>query len=189
MATGEFEKMLFVACMPTFSGLQVANILSLKEEKQKQADTFFRMYKKELSRKGLYVYPLARKKDYLLVLLFHIKSLRKVLAKKEVQNILLSFGYKIDTPLLELLTQLKRRLEEKKRFPHEIGLFLGYPPCDVRGFIENQGDNFLYAGYWKVYENAQETLAKFADCKAFTKKYIENYKERFQVPNFLTIAK
>ena len=38
-------------------------------------------------------------------------------------------------------------------FPHEIGIFLGYPVEDVRGFIENEGQKYLMIGYWKVYKN------------------------------------
>jgi hypothetical protein len=36
-------------------------------------------------------------------------------------------------------------------FPHEIGLFLGYPPEDVKSFIENDGKNYACRTHWKVY--------------------------------------
>ncbi len=39
------------------------------------------------------------------------------------------------------LVRLMERLRENREFPHEIGLFLGYPPEDVRGFIENRAGN------------------------------------------------
>ena len=32
----------------------------------------------------------------------------------------------------------------------------------VRGFVENQGKNFLCSGYWKVYANRREAEALFA---------------------------
>mgnify|MGYP000213313901 FL=1 len=48
-------------------------------------------------------------------------------------------------------------------FPHEMGVLLGYPTEDVLGFIENQGKNYLYAGYWKVYGNLMETKALFEE--------------------------
>ena len=41
-------------------------------------------------------------------------------------------------------------------FPHEIGLFLGYPFEDVMGFIENKGENYLCSGCWKVYSCEQD---------------------------------
>lgn len=42
-----------------------------------------------------------------------------------------------------------------------MGLLLGYPVEDVIGFIQNDGENFLYSGYWKVYTNLSEALEHF----------------------------
>ena len=47
------------------------------------------------------------------------------------------------------------------RFPHEMGLLLGYPAEDVKGFVENEGKNFLYSGYWKVYADVEEKRRLF----------------------------
>ena len=33
--------------------------------------------------------------------------------------------------------------------------------ADVKGFIENKGRNFLYSGYWKVYEDAPRAKERF----------------------------
>ena len=49
-------------------------------------------------------------------------------------------------------------------FPHEIGVFLGYPVKDVRGFIENEGKRYLMIGYWKVYSD-------LADARMIFKEY------------------
>ena len=38
-------------------------------------------------------------------------------------------------------------------FPHEIGAFLDYPIDDVKCFIEKDGKDSLFSGYWKVYNN------------------------------------
>ncbi len=47
-------------------------------------------------------------------------------------------------------------------FPHEMGIFLGYPLGDVKGFIRHRGRDFLYCGYWKVYENEAEARKLFS---------------------------
>ena len=52
-------------------------------------------------------------------------------------------------------------MQQDSCFPHEIGLLLGYPIEDVEGFIANKGKNYLYAGYWKVYENVEEKKLLF----------------------------
>ena len=54
-------------------------------------------------------------------------------------------------------------------FPHEIGLFLGYPLQDVLGFIENRGQGSKLVGTWKVYgdeEAARRTFARYKKCTA-----------------------
>ena len=48
-----------------------------------------------------------------------------------------------------------------KEFPHEVGIFLGYPICDIKGFLENKGERYLHSGYWKIYGNLEETRKKF----------------------------
>ena len=42
-----------------------------------------------------------------------------------------------------------------------MGIFLGYPLEDVKGFIEFNGKESLYVGYWKVYSKLEEKLALF----------------------------
>ena len=41
---------------------------------------------------------------------------------------------------------LIRRFRQGADFPHEIGLFLSYPPEDVRGFVENHACNYKCGG-------------------------------------------
>lgn len=65
------------------------------------------------------------------------------------------------------LVHLRRRLAEGGEFPHEIGLFLGYPPEDVDGFIKNKACGFKCVGCWKVYgdrEKAEKTFSRFRKC-------------------------
>ena len=52
-------------------------------------------------------------------------------------------------------------MNTKRKFPHELGLLLGYPPDDVIGFIKNKGKNYLWIGYWKVYSDLDSALRTF----------------------------
>ena len=63
------------------------------------------------------------------------------------------------------MAQLQTRLREQGGFPHEIGLFLGYPLGDVAGFIRNRGKNCKCSGCWKVYCNELEAQKRFARYK------------------------
>ena len=75
----------------------------------------------------------------------------------------------------QCVARLMHRLREGQEFPHEVGLFLGYPPEDVEGFIENKARSCKLTGYWKVYsdeEKAKKIFAKYSKC---TRVYTEQY--------------
>lgn len=59
------------------------------------------------------------------------------------------------------INRLIKKLREEPDFPHEIGLFLGYPLEDVKGFIENKADCSKCSGCWKVYGNEEKALKLF----------------------------
>ena len=72
-----------------------------------------------------------------------------------------------------MLGQLMRRFRSESEFPHEIGLFLGYPPEDVKGFIDNNAENCKCVGAWKVYGNPEEAEKVFERFRKCTKAYSE----------------
>jgi len=84
----------------------------------------------------------------------------KELTKPGVAEFLQTYGYE-NTDVDQAIERLHIRLEKGGNFPHEIGLFLGYPLGDVKGFIENAGKNSKCAGCWKVYCNECETMKLF----------------------------
>ncbi len=92
------------------------------------------------------------------------------LQKAEVKSALAEFGYvysETEDWFLQLLLELRARLQSLSAgFPHEIGLFLGYPVADVRGFITCGGSDCLISGYWKVYADQEQAKARFAEFNA-----------------------
>ncbi|CUX47348.1 DUF3793 family protein [Clostridium sp. C105KSO13] len=90
------------------------------------------------------------------VLFYREEELCEYLKRPEVRKFIRKFGYE-DMDLKNMISRLSYRisllLANHMGFPHEIGVFLGYPVEDVRGFIENQGQKYLLLGYWKVYSN------------------------------------
>ena len=69
------------------------------------------------------------------------------------------------------VAQLIRRFRESGEFPHEVGLFLSYPPEDVKGFIDHRANGFKCAGLWKVYGDEAKAQALFAKFKKCTEIY------------------
>lgn len=117
--------------------------------------------------KGLELLILKKYKKTVLVYAYRKAKLQNDLNKENVFAFLKQYGYKsVDAD--NCIKTLKSRLKESEQFPHEIGIFLGYPLGDVVGFIENTGKNSICSGCWKVYCNeceAIKTFAKYDKCK------------------------
>ena len=79
-------------------------------------------------------------------------------------------------------------LREKNVFPHEMGLLLGYPPEDVKGFIRNQGKNYLYSGYWKVYDRPHEKIRLFQKYEHSREKLIQLLSYGMRIEEIIAIC-
>ena len=88
------------------------------------------------------------------------------LIPEEARDILLSKGYSCESVESDIV-HLIRQICSQNTFPHEIGLFLGYPPVDVKGFMEDTRKGVKCVGYWKVYgdkEKAEKTFSSYKKC-------------------------
>lgn len=93
---------------------------------------------------------------------------RRDLADSAAQDILRECGYGKCSRAESCLSCLIGRLRNNADFPHEVGLFLGYPPEDVRGFIENRASGFKLIGCWKVYGDVDAARKKFESFESCT---------------------
>ena len=145
-------------CAPVIFGIKPSNLLIIERE------TAY-VLKSLIDATGLKVRCLSPYSRRQVWFLFNESALDAQLKDAENRAFIESLGYAAGLSLDEMLLQLCRRFQAYKcgetGFPHELGVFLGYPLCDVRGFIENQGKNYLYSGYWKVYDNENETKMLF----------------------------
>lgn len=149
-------------CAPLLAGIKVSNLLILPKNRAEEAKSLLK--ETEFSETLL-----LQQEDRVVYLVYRTEELVSYLAEKEVQKLLRELGYG-KTAMADLLDSVRERYEAHQNgeglFPHELGLALGYPPADVRGFMEQEGKNFLYSGYWKVYDNAAEAKRLF---RAFEK--------------------
>ena len=126
--------------------------------------------------RGVRLTAILRSDERTLLYLYREQALRDVLDCIEVQALLATYGYS-DFTVEAALQTLHDRLETSRDFPHEIGVFLGYPLADVIGFICNGGRNCLCSGCWKAYSNeceAQRTFARLNKCKeVYTRLFAE----------------
>jgi hypothetical protein len=103
---------------------------------------------------------LRKSRDRLLVLLFQKEKLENTILNESAAAILVGMGYPEPLLIVNALEYLKQQLEDKE-FPHEIGLFLGYPVEDVLGFVKHKGQNYKLCGYWKVYGDVEQAKLRF----------------------------
>lgn len=172
------EEMLIRHCSPTLAGLKTGNMFSCTFNDEGDKKEKLRTFNKVLRKKGLRVLPLRQKGDRTLMYLYRPKALKKDLCNGMTCKILSERGYCCETPE-KCVAHLIRRIDEAEEFPHEVGLFLGYPPEDVTGFIENKPETCKCVGLWRVYgdeDNARKLFKKFNKC---TKVYCECFAKGF----------
>lgn len=86
------------------------------------------------------------------VFVYHVECLQKVLEKKEVSDFLFKFGYPRNADSERLISHLIKRLRSFL-FPHEIGVFLGYPLKDVLGYMGLNSLSHTKTMGWRMYGN------------------------------------
>ena len=158
---------------PTLARLKPGSLINLET-----GEGFFEEFtglSEELREKGVRLTILRLCGGKALVYVYRPLDLEHILHDREVQGFLASCGY-IRFDADSAIQTLRQRLncsvassQNTDSFPHEIGVFLGYPLEDVVGFIENGGRNCLACGCWKVYSNpccALRTFRRFEKCKS-----------------------
>ena len=153
--------LLVLHSSPTLAGLKSASLISLEALTARTA-----FPRKALEEKGLCFCTLRNNASSVLLLVYRQAILTRVLASHEAREVLEPLGYDCGN-LTACLSMLQRRFSQSC-FPHEVGIFLGYPADDVKGFISNGGKNYRFSGLWKVYgneEKARKLLALWTKCR------------------------
>lgn len=183
---GVSEEAIVRHCAPTLAGLKTGNMFTtLFADAVALRDSLW-YWNSRLSKKGICVLPLRCDGCRVLIYFFRPKRLREDLQDRVARTLLDECGYADKTPS-QCIRHLMKRLREDANFPHEVGLFLGYPPLDVKGFIENRARNFKCVGHWKVYDDEQAARRQFALYDKCTRIYCERWTrgmniERLAVP-------
>ena len=162
------ERSLIWHCAPVLAGLRPASMVCLPLDAAGEMEHCLEKLAQEFAGSGLYLTVLRRREGRMLLYLCRRAGMEALLAVPELRRFLERYGYAPELDLDGALERLRRRLGEEEEFPHEIGVFLGYPLGDVEGFIRNGGRHCACAGCWKVYCNVQETqrlFARFQRCR------------------------
>ncbi|MBD9241901.1 MAG: DUF3793 family protein [Ruminococcaceae bacterium] len=172
-----FETVMIEQCAPVLAGLKPAGLFRYETRDCADLARRVRSWNEQLNGKGLRVRVMkgCARTHRFLVYVYREAQLSAVLADKAVQEFLRQEGYQLPAEQEQtgaLLNQLSRRLCCQAEFPHEIGVFLGYPLPDVVGFIENRGQNFTCCGCWKSYGEPAAARRRFDQLSKCTAVYL-----------------
>lgn len=169
------EELLVRHCAPTLAGLKAGSLFTCAYDSKNEMTRSLRAMNRRLVPKGLRVLPLRYSGKRALIYLYRPSRLKKDLAHNLAKTLLEAEGY-CSSDCNRCIVRLADKVRSQQDFPHEIGLFLGYPPEDVSGFIHNKACDHKCVGCWKVYGDpiqAQKTFDKYNKC---TRVYCSKWK-------------
>lgn len=155
------EHIIGYHCAPAIRGIKVSNLVALPSNMAEQMTSIMNEYNTQFNHKGLYFFELCHCPKRRLVLVFRPRMLESYLRQSHILEFLADYGYQERETLTTWLNRLKERLEMSDAFPHEIGVFLGYPLDDVKAFIQFGGNGYKLCGDWKVYGNTSSAVHAF----------------------------
>lgn len=173
-----FEELLVEQCAPTLAGVKPASLFRYQGAQAGEARRLADGWGRVLDPYGLTLRVLktCQQTGACMIFLYRADRLRRILTEPSNRRFLEERGYQPETNIVSVVEQLSRRLCMERDYPHEIGLFLGYPLEDVVGFIQNRGRNFTCCGCWKAYGDPSAARRRFAQYRRCT----DLYRERFR---------
>ncbi len=159
-------------CSPTLKGLKTGNLFTVKDAGSAKEE--IRDINRRINGYGLRMVPMRHSRGKVLVYLYRPDRLKADLENPAAAWILKRLGYPVENSE-KCVAVAARHLREDASFPHEIGLFLSYPPEDVQGFMDHPTEGVKAVGCWKVYgdqESAERTFRSYRQCTEICRQAI-----------------
>ena len=167
------EDVLVRNSSPTLAGIKTGSLFSCAFRSGDEMRRCLRQWNRILRPKGIRAVSVRYGHGRGLIYVFCNRQLYRDLTDPKTVEILTPLGYNCEEPG-RCIALLRQRMKRSDPFPHEIGLFLGYPPDDVIGFIRD-AKAYKYAGLWKVYGDVSKARALFDAYKACTEAYCTRF--------------
>lgn len=164
-------------CAVTFAGIKPASLVAVHRGGRATLVRLERCFR----RRGFSFVRMREAGERVLVCVYHAMRLERLLFSEDVRAFLCERGYRYATAH-EAVGVLKARMQGED-FPHEVGVFLGYPLSDVRGFISDPRGGCA-CGAWKAYadvEGARRTSERWRRCSERICTMMENGKSLTQI--------
>ncbi len=169
------EELVVNHCSPTMAGLKTGSLFSCPAEDSDTLAKDIRSLNKRLVPRGVRIIPLKVTKQRALIYMYRPARLKEDLSCEAAEEILSEKNYPIGQ-MEQCIVELTRRLKAQEAFPHEIGLFLGYPPEDVDAFMKKGAAGAKCTGMWKVYGDVEAAQCRFEQYKKCTRVYCEVFR-------------
>jgi hypothetical protein len=170
-----FDETVMYCGAPALCGIKPSCLFSHRKsvyEKEKIRE-WSRLFKKD----GRYIITLPKQNERMLVFIYDKYLLEKLCASYFVKEYLIKKKYPVKSGFYAVLAELLHRLSGEGIFPHEVGIFLGYPLEDVKAFEVMSGRACRYSGFWKVYgdvDTAQKQMEVYKSCCMECSKLVRN---------------
>lgn len=165
-------QLLINSCSPALCGLKPASLFSLSPQDYEVFSNCLQVITQQLSYFGKSIRSVFRLGRGVVIFLYDPQLLSGWLASPAVQEYLVGRGYPSD--LEAAVKEFILRLEDSPDFPHEAGIFLGYPLEDVLSFEENPHFGWKYCGLWKAYHDvdyAKEMSRRCRECCSLCREW------------------
>ncbi|MGI6672251.1 MAG: DUF3793 family protein [Christensenellales bacterium] len=163
-----FEKILVRHTSATLQGYKAGSLFSYRPRCEKAFQKALKALDEALSKKGVRACLIDRSNGFKQVFVYRPQMIEAMLSEPGFRCFLCQLGYPVSKGHEANVAHLLMKMAKSQDFPHEIGLFLGYPLEDVLGFIANKGKGYAFCGLWKVYtqpEKAKERFDLFQKCR------------------------
>jgi hypothetical protein len=159
------EETVIRMAAPTLAGIKTGSLFPYYYESREELGKEMGRLNRLLIPRGLRLVLLRLTERSALLYLFRPSKLEIDLKDHTAGELLRCAGYPCSN-CGPCLCHLLKRFQHGEEFPHEIGLFLSYPPEDVKGFLADR-DNYKSICMWKVYddeEKAKRVCASYEKC-------------------------
>lgn len=183
-----FEESLIHNASPTMASIKMANLYNFRFNSQEECESSIKHFNSIMNVKGVYIELLKQADDFYLIYVYRKSHLLEQLRREDVRAFLKEMGYPKQADVESYINVIKARLRENTEFPHEIGVFLGYPLSDVKAFIKEKGKNCLVCGDWKAYNDENNAKCMFCKYKHCKEVYVRTYRSGRKLYDLLVSA-
>lgn len=188
MDSSNMEHLIVYHCAPTLAGLKLGALICVPMVKSLAAlRQQINAYNEKYNQKDIYFTEICQCKERLLVYVYRKRNLAIYLQQSEVQSFMQAYGYGAGMSVSEAVICLSQRFHEGEAFPHELGIFLGYPLADVKSFIKHGGNAAKHCGEWKVYHDVHKAQREFKKYEVCRREYWKMYSDGYHM-DYLVVA-